>query len=87
MMKVDRKPPLPILVQLFTPQEGHSFTNSHIVVVKVAKASKGDGREDKKAGPSHFDFDISMNVVCHNLTETPEDRQDTKKFYNNLINK
>lgn len=70
MMKADPTSP-PILVQLFTPQEGHSFTNSHIVVVKVAKAGKCDSRESEETCPSHLDFKVSMNVVGQNLAKTP----------------
>lgn len=70
MMKADPTSP-PILVQLFTPQEGHSFTNSHIVVVEVAKAGKCDSRECEETCPSHLDFKVSMNVVSHNLAKTP----------------
>jgi len=60
-------------VQSFTPQEGHSFTNPHIMVVEVAQAGEGDGRQNKEACISHLDFKVSMNVVCQNLAKTPEE--------------
>lgn len=60
-----------ISVQSFTPQEGHSFTNPHVMVVEVAQAGEGDSRQNEEAGVSHLDFKVSMNVVCQNLAKTP----------------
>lgn len=61
-----------VSVQSFTPQEGHRFTNAHVVVVEVAEAGEGDGGQKEQARVSHLDFSVSVNVVCHNLAETPK---------------
>lgn len=72
MTKADPTPPISLIsVQSFTPQEGHSFTNPHVMVVEVAQAGEGDGRQNKEASVSHLDFKVSMNVVCQNLAKTP----------------
>lgn len=63
--------PIPISVQSFTPQEGHSFTNPHVMVVEVAQAGEGDGWQKEEASISHLDFKISVNVIGQNLAKTP----------------
>lgn len=61
-----------ISFQSFTPQEGHSFANPHVMVVEVAQAGEGDGRQKEEASISHLDFKVSVNIICHNLPKTPE---------------
>lgn len=58
-------------VHLFTPQKSHSFTNPYIVVVEVAETRKRDCRQEEEAGSGQLDFSISVNVVRHDLAQTP----------------
>ncbi len=41
------------------------------MVVEVAQAGEGDGRQKEEASISHLDFKVSVNVICQNLAKTP----------------
>lgn len=59
-------------VRLFAPEESHSFTNPYVVVIKVAETRKGDRGQKKEACSGQLDFRLSVNVVSHDLAQSPE---------------
>lgn len=66
------RPEPPVTVHLFTPEESHSFTNPYVVVIEVAETRKGDRGQNEEGCSGQLDFRLSVNVVSHNLAQSPE---------------
>lgn len=54
------------------PEHGHSLADAHVVVVEVAEASEGQGRQDVQPRVGHFNGDISVHIISDDLAQTPE---------------
>lgn len=69
-----------VTVCLFTPEESYSFTNPNVVIIKITETCKGNRGQNKEACSGQLDFRISMNVVSHNLAQSPERERSPSQF-------
>lgn len=56
---------------LEAPQHGNSLADTNIIIIEVAEASKGNGRQYIQTCIGQFNGYISMDVVSYNLSKTP----------------
>lgn len=70
-----------VTVHLFTPEKSHSFTNPYIVVIKVAETRKGNSGQNEERCSGQLDFRLAMNVVSHNLAQSPERENPTQSVH------
>lgn len=54
------------------PEHGHSLADAHVMVVEVAEASEGQGRQDIQPHVGSFIGHISMHIISNYLAQTPE---------------
>lgn len=54
------------------PEHGHSLADAHVVVVEVAEASEGQGRQHIQPHVGSFIGHISMHIISNYLAQTPE---------------
>lgn len=46
------------------PEQGDSFAYAHIIVVEVAKTSKGNCRQEEEPHIGKLDLCVSVDIVC-----------------------
>lgn len=63
--------PVPALCS-FAPEKGDGFADADVVVVEVAKAREGDGRQEEQTCIGDLDLSVPMNVVRQHLSNTPK---------------
>lgn len=69
LLKLDNIPlPSP---SSFAPQKSDGFADAHVIVVEVAKTSKGEGRQEEEARVGHLGLGFAVNVVCQHLPDAP----------------
>lgn len=54
------------------PEHGHSLADAHVMVVEVAEASEGQGRQNVQPRVGHFNGDVSVHVISYDLAQTPK---------------
>lgn len=54
------------------PEHGHSLADAHVLVVEVAEASEGEGRQDVQPRVGHLNGDVSMHIISYHLAQTPK---------------
>lgn len=57
------------------PEHGHGLADAHVVVVEVAEAGEGQGRQDVQPHVGHFNGHLSVHIVCDHLAQTPKQRE------------
>ena len=53
------------------PEQRHGLADAHIVVVEVAEASEGDGRQEEEPRVRHLDLGVPVDVVRQHLPDAP----------------
>lgn len=54
------------------PEHGHSLADAHVVIVEVAEAGEGQGRQDVQPHVGHLNGHISMHIISNYLAQTPK---------------
>lgn len=58
---------------LEAPQHGNSLADPNIIIVEVAEAGEGNGRQYVQTCTGQFNGYISMDIVSYNLSKTPRE--------------